>query len=113
MIPSGRTSQAEDIDIEGAYHESESVATTAVHPGTPIDPEAGTPPPEKVEDPFFVTIKGREHLSSQSWSKRYRWWLTALSGMLVLNASKFSSRSDLNLLTTARSAFASSERPSA
>lgn len=39
-------------------------------------------------DPFLVTMQGREHLSPHTWGVNYRWFLTAFSGLLVLNASE-------------------------
>lgn len=38
--------------------------------------------------PFLVTIKGRESLNPHTWSVGYRWAITGLAGLLVLNASE-------------------------
>lgn len=40
--------------------------------------------------PFLVTLKGRESLNPHTWKVWYRWSITALAGVLVLNASEFS-----------------------
>lgn len=41
-----------------------------------------------VEDPFLVTMKGREkELSPHHWGVGYRWFLTLFAGLFVLNAS--------------------------
>jgi hypothetical protein len=43
-----------------------------------------------VVDEFLVTLRGREHLSPQTWNSTYRWFLTGFAGLLVLNASESS-----------------------
>ncbi|GAA6025071.1 hypothetical protein JCM11491_006062 [Sporobolomyces phaffii] len=48
-------------------------------------------------DPFLVTLEGREHLNPHSWPVWYRWWLTGLAGLLVLNAT-FASSAPSNLI---------------
>ncbi|GAA5968906.1 hypothetical protein JCM11641_000774 [Rhodosporidiobolus odoratus] len=53
--------------------------------------------PQEDEDPFLVTLKGREHLNPHTWSVWYRWWLTAFAGLLVLNAT-FASSAPSNLI---------------
>ncbi|GAA6014046.1 hypothetical protein JCM10207_000218 [Rhodosporidiobolus poonsookiae] len=60
----------------------------------PPKPEGGKgagAPPEKEEDPFLVTLKGREHLNPHTWAVMYRWAITGLAGLLVLNATFASS----------------------
>lgn len=42
---------------------------------------------EKEEDPFLVTLKGREKLNPHTWNQTYRWFLTGLAGLFVLNAT--------------------------
>ncbi|GAA5901619.1 hypothetical protein JCM6882_006025 [Rhodosporidiobolus microsporus] len=52
-------------------------------------PPGGGPPAQ--EDPFLVTLKGREHLNPHTWAVWYRWAITAGAGLLVLNATFASS----------------------
>ncbi|KAK4705363.1 hypothetical protein P7C70_g842, partial [Phenoliferia sp. Uapishka_3] len=92
--------------------------TTAVPETQPADLEAGgkgvnekvppTEPPSPVVDEFLVTLKGREHISAQSWSAKYRWFITALSGLLVLNAT-FASSAPANLVPAFMETFHVSE----
>lgn len=51
--------------------------------------QAGAPggPGQPEEDPSAVTLKGREHLNPHTWAVWYRWAITGLAGLLVLNAS--------------------------
>ncbi|GAA6039859.1 hypothetical protein JCM8097_006766 [Rhodosporidiobolus ruineniae] len=58
--------------------------------------DQGEAPPKKEdkpaeEDPFAVTLKGREHLNPHTWAVWYRWAITGLAGLLVLNATFASS----------------------
>ncbi|GAA5943153.1 MFS transporter [Sporobolomyces koalae] len=52
---------------------------------------------DKEDDPFLVTLEGREHLNPHTWPVWYRWWLTAFAGLLVLNAT-FASSAPSNLI---------------
>lgn len=45
----------------------------------------------KEHDPFLVTLKGREHLNPHTWNPKYRWFLTGLGGLFVLNSTFASS----------------------
>ncbi|GAA6055076.1 hypothetical protein JCM3770_001784 [Rhodotorula araucariae] len=66
--------------------------------GEPIGQEETTPGPSKQEDdPFLVTLKGRESLNPHTWAVWYRWSITALAGLLVLNAT-FASSAPSNLI---------------
>ncbi|BGP39645.1 hypothetical protein JCM10450v2_003616 [Rhodotorula kratochvilovae] len=56
-------------------------------------------PPKQEEDPFLVTIKGRESLNPHTWAVWYRWCITALAGLLVLNAT-FASSAPANLIAS-------------
>jgi multidrug resistance protein len=49
------------------------------------------PPAPAEDDPFLVTLKGREHINPHTWNPAYRWFLTALGGVFVLNATFASS----------------------
>jgi hypothetical protein len=46
---------------------------------------------KKEEDPFLITLKGREKLNPHTWNSKYRWALTGLAGLLVLNSTFASS----------------------
>ncbi|GAA5880257.1 hypothetical protein JCM1840_003411 [Sporobolomyces johnsonii] len=59
----------------------------------PPKPEA----PGTEDDPFLVTLKGRESLNPHTWGVLYRWWITAFAGSLVLNAT-FASSAPSNLI---------------
>lgn len=88
-------SVAENINIDSASTTTTAVATGGEDLEAGVSEKAkdaksapgGAPPAH--DDEFLVTLKGREHLDPHSWSVNYRWFLTALSGSLVLNASKF------------------------
>ncbi|GAA95382.1 uncharacterized protein L969DRAFT_84849 [Mixia osmundae IAM 14324] len=49
------------------------------------------------DDPHLVTFIGREHMDPHTWNTKYRWFLTAFAGILVLNAT-FASSAPSNLL---------------
>ncbi|GAA5924642.1 hypothetical protein JCM3775_005432 [Rhodotorula graminis] len=59
----------------------------------------GPAPPKQEDDPFLVTIKGRESLNPHTWSVAYRWAITGLAGLLVLNAT-FASSAPSNLIAS-------------
>ncbi|GAA5877931.1 hypothetical protein JCM8547_007083 [Rhodosporidiobolus lusitaniae] len=88
--------KSDAVDLEkgtkgGQEDEDEPTAENEVD--VPPKPE-GAPAPSKAEekeDPFLVTLKGREHLNPHTWNVNYRWFLTAFAGLLVLNATFASS----------------------
>ncbi|KAI5477609.1 hypothetical protein MNV49_006096 [Pseudohyphozyma bogoriensis] len=58
----------------------------------------GPAPPPAPEDEFLVVMKGREaELSPHHWKTSYRWALTCLAGLFVLNAT-FASSAPSNLI---------------
>ncbi|TNY21912.1 major facilitator superfamily domain-containing protein [Rhodotorula diobovata] len=59
----------------------------------------GPSSPKEEEDPFLVTIKGRESLNPHTWAVWYRWAITGLAGLLVLNAT-FASSAPSNLIAS-------------
>ncbi|BGP15715.1 hypothetical protein JCM10213v2_003704 [Rhodosporidiobolus nylandii] len=81
------------VDLEkGAKEEVDTQEEQADVPPKQETPAKGGPPPQQGdEDPFLVTMKGREHLNPHTWSVWYRWWLTGFAGLLVLNATFASS----------------------
>ena len=46
---------------------------------------------EEENNPFLVTLEGRPHLNPHTWNENYRWFLTGLAGLFVLNATFASS----------------------
>lgn len=46
---------------------------------------------QEEKDPFLITLEGREHLNPHTWNRKYRWFLTGLAGLFVLNATFASS----------------------
>lgn len=46
---------------------------------------------EEEKNPFLVTLEGRQHLNPHTWKESYRWFLTGLAGLFVLNATFASS----------------------
>lgn len=46
---------------------------------------------DEEKDPFLVTLDGRQHLNPHTWNETYRWFLTGLAGLFVLNATFASS----------------------
>jgi hypothetical protein len=43
------------------------------------------------DEKFLVTLEGREHLNPHTWKSSYRWFITGLMGLFVLNATFASS----------------------
>lgn len=43
------------------------------------------------DEKYLVTLKGRDHLNPHTWSSSYRWFITGLMGLFVLNATFASS----------------------
>ncbi|GJN88991.1 hypothetical protein Rhopal_001962-T1 [Rhodotorula paludigena] len=82
----GKDSQPADGKEGGKAQEDEKAA-----------PSKGAPQQE--EDPFLVTLKGRESLNPHTWKVWYRWSITALAGVLVLNAT-FASSAPSNLIAS-------------
>ncbi|GAA5830889.1 hypothetical protein JCM11251_001112 [Rhodosporidiobolus azoricus] len=70
--------------------DSEGVNEKAANKGSKSGAPGGGPPAEE-EDPFLVTLKGRDHLNPHTWAVWYRWALTGVAGLLVLNATFASS----------------------
>ncbi|KAM0749464.1 MFS general substrate transporter [Meredithblackwellia eburnea MCA 4105] len=66
---------------------------------SPSKVEAPMPaPPHQEKDEFLVTLEGRDpQLNPHNWKESYRWFLTALGGLLVLNAT-FASSAPSNLI---------------
>lgn len=54
-------------------------------------PESERARREEEKDPFLVTLEGRNHLNPHTWDPKYRWFLTGLGGLFVLNATFASS----------------------
>lgn len=46
---------------------------------------------KEFDEQFLVSLKGREHLNPHTWSTTYRWFITGLMGLFVLNATFASS----------------------
>ncbi|KAK4049005.1 hypothetical protein OIV83_004366 [Microbotryomycetes sp. JL201] len=100
-------SRAVDVVPEEEGHEEEHEGSSSHSTLAERDVEAAggeksekpapTPQQQQPEDPYLVTIKGREHLNPHTWSVAYRWFLTGLAGLLVLNAT-FASSAPSNLI---------------
>ena len=61
----------------------------------------GPAPGEKPEDSFEVIMQPDDPDNPKAWSRPYRWFVTMLSAVLVLNAYVLSSHTQLPLLTFA------------
>ena len=92
-----------------------AVRAPGVAAAGPMSPkrESGGPPgkpgaPAQEDDPFLVTIKGREHLHPHSWGSKYRWFLTCFGGLMVLNAT-FASTGPSQLIPSIDAHFGVSE----
>ncbi|KAI5122575.1 hypothetical protein M0805_004792 [Coniferiporia weirii] len=55
-------------------------------------------PAERKKDPYLVEFDPGDPANPQNWSKLYRWYLTMLGGMLVLNAT-FASSAPSGIIT--------------
>lgn len=84
--------EAEAEDDTAQDRENRESSGEAAVPATPGkgEKQQNQAPPEQ-EDPFLVTLKGREHINPHTWNSTYRWFLTALGGVFVLNATFASS----------------------
>ncbi|KAL8287242.1 hypothetical protein RQP46_003694 [Phenoliferia psychrophenolica] len=91
----GTPSRPQRIAETGSEHSSETLGDSEQGNVGAVE-EKSHPPPEE-DDPFLVTLKGREHLSPHSWNVAYRWFLTGFAGLLVLNAT-FASSAPSNLI---------------
>lgn len=59
--------------------------------GSGQEKQQGKDKQEEQKDAFLVTLEGRQHLNPHTWNENYRWFLTALAGLFVLNATFASS----------------------
>ena len=77
------------LTVDYVNNEEKSVAAASTA-GPPLltkvtDGPSGSQPPQ--DDPFLVTITGREHLNPHTWGVMYRWSLTTFGAFMVVNAT--------------------------
>ncbi|KAI0808175.1 MFS general substrate transporter [Fomes fomentarius] len=102
-FPPGRTLQVHAPDVATTSVDASSRSLTIVDQGdlaegdgddvnSTFEREAyGPPDGEKPEDPFEVRIGPDDPQNPKTWSRPYRWYLTMLAAVLLLNATFASS----------------------
>lgn len=78
--------QKENADVEKATNAYASPEARAA-----AQAEAAEERKKEDTDPFLVTLKGRESINPHTWKASYRWFLTLLGGIFVLNGTQFES----------------------
>ncbi|CEQ40292.1 SPOSA6832_01927 [Sporobolomyces salmonicolor] len=94
---SGETLADDNADLAAQMADREKQGNDTDPPEDEVEVPPKPEAPGKEEDPFLVTLKGRESLNPHTWSVIYRWWITAFAGLLVLNAT-FASSAPSNLI---------------
>lgn len=74
---------SETQSVPSTAHESGAAASVE---GVRKDAERGVATPPAGKDPYLVDLDVGDLANPQNWSMAKRWYLTALGGILVLNA---------------------------
>ncbi|SGZ28544.1 BQ5605_C027g10369 [Microbotryum silenes-dioicae] len=94
----GSVSSHSDHTLRNDSKDLEAQQKSSVSSEKPLpSSQAAGPAALGADDPFLVTLKGREHLDPHTWSEPWRWVITGFAGLLVLNAA-FASSAPSNLI---------------